>query len=135
MEDEWKELSYIIRREHEICHYYTLRRFGYMANNMLDELIADFSGIIEAFGEYRTDAMLWFLGFENFPDVRKNGRFNNYFKNIEISEESIVIIKKLVYNAIEKISYLCKTANNINRNSKYDFIDYLCTQTLESLSK
>ncbi|MCK9224442.1 MAG: hypothetical protein M0Q02_05115 [Candidatus Muirbacterium halophilum] len=139
-EDEWLEKSYIIRREHEICHYYTLRKFNYIANNMLDEIIADFSGIIEAFGCYNKEKMFYFLGFENFPEIRNTGRFYNYFQNNKISSEAVEIIKELVYNSIIYIeSFYINFHNNDDINckfkDKYELIDILCNETLESLNK
>ena len=47
-DEEWRKLSLGIRREHECAHYFTRRVFGSMRNNVLDELIADYSGIVGA---------------------------------------------------------------------------------------
>ena len=44
-EQEWQRTSTTIRLEHECTHYFTLRVFGTMHNNLLDELIADYAGI------------------------------------------------------------------------------------------
>ena len=57
-DSRWRETSTAIRLEHECTHYFTLRVFGSMRNNLLDELIADFMGITAADGRYRSD---WFL--------------------------------------------------------------------------
>ena len=51
-EEEWRESSMIIRREHECTHYYTRRYYGSARQNLHDELIADFFGIFAAFGGY-----------------------------------------------------------------------------------
>ena len=51
-EEEWREKSMILRREHECTHYYTRRYYGSARQNLHDELIADFFGIYEAFGRY-----------------------------------------------------------------------------------
>ncbi len=50
--EEWREKSLIIRREHEITHYYTKKFYGNANNNLHDELIADFTGIYAAFNQY-----------------------------------------------------------------------------------
>jgi hypothetical protein len=49
-ETEWGQLSLKIRLEHESTHYFTRRFFGSMRNNMTDELIADYRGIVAALG-------------------------------------------------------------------------------------
>src|SRR5699024_5070348 len=75
---KWRELSLIIRREHEATHYFTQRVLGSMRNNMLDELIADYIGIVSAVGEYRAEWFLRFVGLENAPDCRADGRIHGY---------------------------------------------------------
>ena len=60
-EAAWKEMSLVIRREHECTHYFTRRLFGSMRNNLLDELIADYAGITAALGHFRADWCLRFL--------------------------------------------------------------------------
>jgi hypothetical protein len=61
-EQEWRELSLVIRRDHECAHYFTRRLFGSMRNHLLDELIADYAGMVAAVGRYRADWFLRFLG-------------------------------------------------------------------------
>lgn len=77
-EQEWQRLSYCLRLEHESIHYLTRRLFNSMQNNLLDELIADYWGIVVATGEYRADWFLRFLGLESFPQYRQGGRLENY---------------------------------------------------------
>ena len=69
-EAEWLERSLVIRREHECTHYFTYRVFGAMRNNLLDELIADFVGIVRAFGTYRSELALRCLGLEHHDQYR-----------------------------------------------------------------
>src|SRR5436309_6268496 len=52
-EAEWRELSLVIRRDHECAHYLTRRLFGSMRNNLLDELMADYAGLVGAVGRFR----------------------------------------------------------------------------------
>ena len=79
-EAEWRRLSLTIRLEHECTHYFTYRVLGSMRNNLLDELIADYQGIVAAVGEYRADWFLRFMGLESFPNYRTGGRLQNYHK-------------------------------------------------------
>ncbi len=60
-EKEWAEKSMIIRREHECTHYFTRMYFGIARNHLHDELIADFFGLYEAFGEYKREYFLKFM--------------------------------------------------------------------------
>ena len=64
---DWRELSLVIRRDHECAHYFTSRLLGSMQNNLLDELIADYAGIVAAVGRYRSDWFLRSVGLESFP--------------------------------------------------------------------
>jgi hypothetical protein len=66
-DQEWLDRSLAIRREHELTHYFTYRAFNSIRNNVFDELIADFVGLVRAFGAYRSDFALRFLGLEAYP--------------------------------------------------------------------
>lgn len=114
---EWRQLSLIIRKEHECTHYLTRRLFGSMSNNMLDELIADYAGIVKAFGSYRADIFLRFIGLENSPQSRPGGRIDNYRGNPPLSDGAFAILKQLVATAahnlerFEKQRYLTETTD------------------------
>lgn len=77
-EFEWIEKSTVLRIEHEFTHYATKRLFDSMRNNILDETIADFMGVTAALGSYKAQWFKTFLGLENWPDVRQNGRIFTY---------------------------------------------------------
>lgn len=102
-EEEWKDFSLLIRREHECAHYFTRRVFGSMRNNMLDELIADYMGIVTAAGRYRSDWFLRFLGLDIYPDCRTEGRINNYQGNPPLSEGAFAVLKGIVKLAAENL--------------------------------
>lgn len=97
--DDWRHMSRIIRREHEAAHYCTLRILGSARNHLLDEFIADYMGIVAAWGRYRADWFLCFMGLENYPDFRPGGRITNYLKNIELSEDAFTELKTCIKNA------------------------------------
>lgn len=102
--EEWLRLSLIIRLEHECCHYFTRRMFGSMRNNMLDELIADYQGIVAAnSGRYRADWFLRFIGLEAFPEYRQGGRLQNYRGQPPLSDGAFKILQVLVKNAAENL--------------------------------
>ncbi|MBU2974986.1 DUF7005 family protein [Zobellia sp. B3R18] len=97
--EEWLNLSLTIRKEHECAHFYTLKRFGHMANNMHDEMLADYMGITKALGKFNSDWFLKFIGLENYPEYREGGRFQNYIVKDLLSEKSIVLLRTIIKNA------------------------------------
>ncbi|WDD36990.1 hypothetical protein PQG02_34785 (plasmid) [Nostoc sp. UHCC 0926] len=102
-EPEWRRISLTIRLEHECTHYFTQRLFGSMRNNLLDELIADYRGIVTAIGHYQADWFLRFLGLESFPDYRQGGRLQNYRGQPPLSEDTFKILQALVKSAAENL--------------------------------
>ncbi|MEH1919604.1 DUF7005 family protein [Nostoc sp.] len=102
-ESQWQQLSLTIRLEHECTHYFTRRLFNSMRNNILDELIADYRGIVAATGCYRADWCLRFLGLESFPDYREGGRLQNYLGNPPLSDGAFRILQALVKTAAENL--------------------------------
>jgi hypothetical protein len=99
-ESTWRNLSVLIRLEHECAHYFTRRLLGSMQNNLMDELIADYRGIVVANnGCYRADWFLRFLGLESFPHYREGGRLENYRGNPPLSEGAFKVLQCLVRDA------------------------------------
>lgn len=76
--EEWAEKSISLRRGHECTHYFTKQVFGITDNNVHDELIADFIGLHEAFGFYRAE---WFLRFMGITG-NSGGRLIFYTKDL-----------------------------------------------------
>ena len=118
-EAQWQHLSLTIRLEHECTHYFTRRLFSSMRNNLLDELIADYRGIVAAIGYYRADWFLRFLGLESFPVTREEGRLQNYRGQPSLSDGAFKILQSLIKAAGENLEYFdasqvseLKTANN-----------------------
>jgi hypothetical protein len=100
---DWRETSTTIRLEHECTHYFTLRVFGSMRNNLFDELIADYMGITAAAGRYRADWFLRFMGLESFPAYREGGRLQNYRGRPPLSEGAFGVLRALVRNTAENL--------------------------------
>ena len=100
---DWRRQSTMIRLEHECTHYFTLRVFGSMRNNLLDELIADYMGITAAAGRYRADWFLRFMGLESFPAYREGGRLQNYRGRPPLSEGAFKILRALVRDIAENL--------------------------------
>lgn len=106
---DWINKSFVLRRTHECAHYYTLRAYGFMNNALKDELIADAMGIIEAFGEYRADLFLRFVGLENYPQYREGGRLQNYLpKDRQATEEEFKEMQDTAYSAAKSLEDFLK---------------------------
>ena len=102
-DDEWRRLSLVIRLEHECAHYFTKRVFGSMRNSLLDELIADYIGIVAARGRFEPEWFVRFMGVEN-PNVwRPDGRLANYRGDPPLSDGAFVVLQTLVRVAAETL--------------------------------
>jgi hypothetical protein len=103
IESEWLNLSLIIRLEHECTHHCTRQLFGSMQNNIIDELVADYFGIVAAIGYYCCSWFLRFLGLEAFPIYRQGGRLENYRGHPQLSQGAFQILQALVKNAAQNL--------------------------------
>lgn len=97
--NDWLEKSMVIRREHECTHYFTLRVLGMMRNNLIDELIADYVGLVNAFGRYESSHALRFLGLHRYPEVVPGGRVENYRGDPPLSDGAFDVVKRLMVAA------------------------------------
>lgn len=109
---EWERRSLVLRRAHEAAHYLTLRVFGRLQHNVLEELVADFAGLVEAFGEYRGEWARAFLGVESLPQVRLEGRLANYRGSPPLSEEAFAVQARLASAAIDSLSRVAAAAGS-----------------------
>lgn len=101
---EWNRYSKIIRLEHECAHYAVQRIFGGLNENLMDEFIADFAGIVAAFKTFRPDLMIKFMGLEKFPDSHPENRIHYYRGKPPLSDGAFIIQKKLYLAAVENIA-------------------------------
>jgi uncharacterized protein DUF7005 len=102
-DDEWLLRSLSIRREHELTHYFTYRVFNAIRNNVFDELVADFVGLIRAFGTYRADLALRFLGLEGYPDFRAGGRLEVYRGKPPLSDAAFAVARTLAVRSARNL--------------------------------
>jgi hypothetical protein len=135
-EAHWQQLSLQIRLEHECTHYITLRLFGSMRNNIFDELIADYRGIVAATGQYKADWFLRFVGLESFPRYREGGRLENYRGDPPLSEGAFLILQALVKAATEKLEALEKLSPSSSKtlSEQASILIALTALTLEELA-
>ena len=102
-ETEWRQISLVLRRDHECAHYLTRRLFGSMRNNLLDELIADYTGMVGATGRFRAGWFLRFVGLEDFPRYRPGGRLDLYRGKPALSDGAFRVLQALVKRAAENL--------------------------------
>jgi len=102
-EGEWREISLALRRDHECAHYLTRRLFGSMRNNLLDELIADYTGMVGAAGRFRAGWFLRFVGLEDFPRCRPGGRLDLYRGKPPLSDGAFRVLQAMVKRAAENL--------------------------------
>jgi len=115
-EDEWKKLSLKIRLEHECCHYFTLRLFGITRNNLLDELLTDFYGMVKTFNKFQSELFFQFMGLEDFPNYRSGGRMENYLGNPPVSTAAFAVLQKLTYLSAKNIENFYNKISKKNSN-------------------
>jgi len=127
----WHDLSLRIRLEHECAHYFMLRVFGSMANNLFDEIIADYAGIRLATGEaYQADWFMAFMGLEDYPRYRQGGRLQNYVA--ALGDDARRIQHSLIVAAASNIEKF--SAAHQSTDTLADELLVLCEQTVEQLA-
>lgn len=112
-EDLWISYSISIRKEHEFTHLYTLKKYGHATNNLHDELIADYIGIIKTIWNYNKVWMLTFMGLEDYPHYREGARLENYVKESKLSPDDFKQLITIIKNAIENIAVFDKNVGKI----------------------
>lgn len=134
-ENLWLSYSISIREEHECTHLYTLKKYGVASNNLHDELIADYIGIIKTIGHYNKSWMLIFMGLEEYPKYRQGARLENYLLDNKLSQEDFKQLIKIIKIAIENISIFDETHEKLQSEiDQMCRIDALCETSLEELS-
>lgn len=103
-EAAWRDRSLALRRAHEMFHYLTLRRAGTIRSHLLDEVLADYAGLVEAFGHYDARLALRFLGLDLLPELRPGGRLEVYRGGL--SDGAITVLARLVVRACEALAAL-----------------------------
>lgn len=103
-EDRWRVISLAIRKEHEATHYFTYRVLGAMRNNLIDEIMADYAGLVGALGRYDEALALRFMGLEDYPRYRDGGRLENYPGNPPLSRAAVPLLRDLVHRAARNLA-------------------------------
>ena len=129
-EDEWLRLSGVIRLHHECTHYFTKRVFDSTGNNVVDEIVADYIGIVHALGHYRVDWFLRFMGLEDYPDFRSDGRLDYYRGNPRLGDGAFRVMQSLVVEAARNLERMAPP----NAENEGQVISRLTRLTLEELA-
>ena len=133
--ETWERMSLAIRIEHESMHYFTRRVFGSMKNRLLDEIIADYAGIVRTTGRFRADWALRFLGLESYPDYRAGGRLEHYRGDPPLSDGAFRILQHLVKRAAGNLAAWSATADDATRSDGHIRTVLALTQlTVEDLA-
>lgn len=134
-EDIWISYSISIRKEHEFTHLYTLKKYGQATNNLHDELIADYIGIVKTIWNYNKVWMLTFMGLENYPHYREGARLENYVKESKLSPDDFKQLITIIKNAIENIAIFDKAVGKVKSiKDQICRIDALCEISLIDLA-
>ncbi|MEM7482089.1 MAG: hypothetical protein AAF481_13015 [Acidobacteriota bacterium] len=102
-EAEWRRKSFVIRRDHEAAHYFTRRVFGSMRNHLLDELIADYAGIVAAEGRFRADWFLRFVGLDPRGHLLPEGRIAIYRGDPPLSDGAFAALGRMMVRVADHV--------------------------------
>jgi hypothetical protein len=105
-ETEWLERSLIVRAEHESTHDLTWRLFGIVRSHATDEIIADFVGLVRAFGVYPDGIARVLLGVDRLPAFRDGGRLANYRGNPALDDDDFAEVCTLAADATRQLATL-----------------------------
>jgi hypothetical protein len=133
-EEDWLARSAAVRRAHECTHYFTLRAFGVMRNNLLDELLADFAGLATSFGRYDGRLALRFLGLDTWPDRRPGGRFEQYLGSPPIDTTAVEILHRLIVAAVSRLEAFLGGADLRSPGSVARMLVALAGLTIEEMA-
>jgi len=132
---DWKEKSLQIRLLHECSHLFTLKNYGCMANNIHDEIIADYAGIIDVLSFFNKNWLLSFFGLENYPKYRKGGRLENYLDQNEMSEIAFNGLKTIIKMTADNIYKFDSTLGEVNSaRDQIKRIESICEVDLITMS-
>ena len=114
--EEWLEKSVTIRKYHELAHFVSRRLYKENKSTIRDEVLADMTGLISAFGEYDTFKAKLFLGTEG-KEYRKGGRLENY--------ESAESMPELMKKTNKMIDNFALMIDNISGTDAFNALTYM----------
>jgi hypothetical protein len=132
----WREVSQVIRREHECAHYVTRRLLGRRHSALVDEILADYVGIVSACGRFEAGWLLRFLGLEAYPRFRDGGRLQIYQGERALSAGAFQVLQGLVHSAVLRVKELDEAFRGVpaTKFSSAHLLLALSILTLEELA-
>lgn len=127
-EKDWADKSMIIRREHECTHYFTKQVYGISRNSIHDEIMADFFGLYEAFGFYKAEHFLRFMGIVG----TSGGRLKFYTQ--ELSQNTKEAVAETARYAAAYLENWSGSAE-FSEMTREERIKHLCKIGLEGMCK
>ena len=100
----WLERSLVIRAEHELTHDLTWRLFAIVRSHATDEIIADFVGLVRAFGVYPDGIARVLLGIDRLPAFRPGGRLANYRGTPALDDDDFAEVCALAAEATRQLA-------------------------------
>jgi hypothetical protein len=136
-ETAWTAASVQLRLEHECTHYFMREAFGAMRKSVLDELVADYMGLVEALGAFRLDAFVRFMGLESHPHYRPGGRLENYRGAPPLSDGAYALLPAVLKRAAEALARFdaARPAGRFHVAEKGPIITALTRVGLEGLAE
>jgi hypothetical protein len=110
-EHEWLEQSLAIRLEHECIHALTLRVFGSLRHDLLEELVADWAALIRVRGRYEPQLARLFLGLEGESSFRSGGRLEVYRGSPPMSDAAFELMQRIARHLIHVLDDLGRAEN------------------------
>lgn len=103
-EGDWLAKSLVVRAEHESTHDLTWRLFGIVRSHATDEIVADFVGLVRAFGHYPDAIARRLLGIDRLPAFRPGGRLENYRGNPPLDDAAFAEVCRLAADATARLA-------------------------------
>lgn len=119
--EQWLADSLVLRREHECFHYLTLRLFGLIRSNLLDEILADAAGLLALHSGnsgYSRALALRFLGItdQEPPALVSGARLELYRGDPPLPEAAVAVLARLARAAVETLERIVSALAAESRN-------------------
>jgi len=125
-EAQWCRRSSALRLEHELTHLATKRVLGQMRINLLDELIADTMGMLQAMGQFSADVFGRCLGVDPNTGPLPQGRWITYVAGLGSKDAEHVL--GLALQRAEELEAVLK---KVPLNKTEHLLPWLCRQQLD----
>jgi hypothetical protein len=134
--DAWREESLQIRLEHEVLHYVMRCLLPVRPSPIIEEMVADWRGMVAVWENYHADHFLRFIGLEAFPIFREGGRLELYRGTPPLSEEAFALLCHLVRDASLHLATLYNTNRTLwaTERGQWQFALALTSLTVEELA-